>query len=107
MRLRTYKDRVMYILEKSVDARNNDGVLMAHYIATFHSNLLVRDVIGDQAIPLKRLKDLPPIENLRRSRQIIQNDNNMYLPNDPKVRKARKIKEENWRQAEVREAKLL
>jgi hypothetical protein len=45
------------------------------------------------------------MENLRRVRQIIQNENEMYQPTDPKVRKARGIKEKNWREAEIREAK--
>ena len=63
------------------------------------------DELGQPVLPLKNFKHLPPMENLRRVRQIIQNENEMYEPTDPDVRKARGIKEKNWRDAEIREAK--
>jgi len=103
--LKTYKQKVRVILERHETARNNDGTLLAHYINTFSKQLVVKDADGDLAIKLRNLKNLPPIENLRRSRQLIQNDDNEFLPTKASVRKARKIKEENWRTCEVREAK--
>lgn len=104
MELKTYKQRVRKILEENIKARNNDGTLMAYYLVTFHKNLLSKDENNEWTIQLNNLKKLPPMENLRRSRQLIQNGGNMFLPTDPEVRKARQIKEENWKNAEVREA---
>jgi hypothetical protein len=105
--LKHYRQKVETILKDHESARNNDGSLYAYFLKKYCSHLIVPDANGDPAVPLKNFKNLPPMENIRRSRQIIQNDNNLYLPSDPAVRKARKIKEENWRNAEVREAKNL
>lgn len=102
--LKKYKEKVYAILRDSEAARNSDGVLMAHYINVYHPNLVKMDEEGDKVIKLKNLKALPPFENIRRVRQIIQNVNNEFLPTDPSVRKNRRIKEENWREYEVREA---
>lgn len=103
--LKTYKEKVYKILEKYENARNNDGSLLALYIYEFLPGLVDKTESGKQCICLEDIKRLPAIENIRRSRQIIQNDDNQFLPTDPKVREARKIKEKNWREAEVREAK--
>lgn len=103
--LKHYKAKVYEILKEFEQARNNDGTLLAYFISKFQPHLITKDSDGEPAIKLKNLRNLPPIENLRRSRQIIQNDNGEFLPTLPEVRKARKIKEENFRQMEVREAK--
>jgi len=104
--LKTYKQRVRVILERYEKARNNDGSLYAYYILTYHKHMLEGEG-NEVSIKLKYLKDLPPMENIRRSRQLIQNGDNEYLPTDPAVRKARKIKEQNWRDCEVREAGMV
>ena len=107
--LKHYRQKVETILKDHESARNNDGSLYAYFIIKYCPQLVQHIHEGFKesipVIPLKNFKHLPPMENIRRSRQIIQNDNNLYLPSDPAVRKARKIKEENWRNAEVREAK--
>lgn len=104
--LKTYKERVRSILELHESARNNDGSLYACYINKYHHGLVKQDMYGkNSSILLNDFKHFPPMENIRRSRQLIQNGDNEYLPTDPKVRKARRIKEENWTNCEVREAK--
>lgn len=109
--LKHYRQKVESILRDHEAARNNDGTLYAYFISKYCPHLVAHIHEGfaesTPAVPLKNFKNLPPMENIRRSRQIIQNDNNLYLPTDPMVRKARKIKEENWRNAEVREAKIV
>lgn len=105
--LKTYKQRVRQILEKYEKARDNDGILTAYYIATYHPTLLRKDTDGNSCVPLKYFGELPPLENIRRSRQLIQNDDGEFLPTKESIRKARKIKEKNWREVEVREAKLI
>lgn len=102
--LKHYKAKVQKILEDHESARNNDGTLMAYFVQKHCSHLVVKDPDGVEMLPLKNFKHLPPFENIRRSRAIIQNDNQMLQPTDPAVRKARRIKEQNWREAEVREA---
>lgn len=103
--LKNFKPKVRHILEKYEQARNSDGTLYAYFIKTYCSNLIVMDAEGVEMLPLKNFKLLPPLENLRRCRQIIQNDNQELQPTDPAIRKFRRIKEENFRNAEVREAK--
>lgn len=102
--LKHYKQKVQKILEDHESARNNDGTMIAYFIQKYCSHLIV-EVDGVVMLPLKNFKNLPPLENLRRSRAIIQNDNQILRPTDPRVSKARRIKEENFRNAEVREAK--
>lgn len=91
-------------MEEHEKARNNDWTLMAHYMLRYYKKILFQDEQGHWAIRLRDLQHLCSFETLRRSRQIIQNDHMLLIPTDPKVRKARKIKEKNMREAEVREA---
>lgn len=105
MELKTYKHRVREILKKSKTARNSDAILYARYIHRFYPHLVTTDKNGRPAVLLEDFKKLPGAENVRRLRQVIQNDNGEYMPTDKKVIKMRRIKEENWRNAEVREAK--
>ncbi len=105
MSVSTYKVKVRAILAEHEGARNNDGTLFAYFIQKHCKDLIVKLEDGTECIPLKNFKRLPPMENLRRVRQIIQNENEMYEPTDPDVKKARGIKEKNWRDAEIREAK--
>lgn len=102
--LKNFKPKVKSILEEHESARNNDGTLMAYFIKKYCKHLVV-EVDGLDMLPLKNFKNLPPFESIRRVRQIIQNDNQILRPTDPAVSKARRIKEENYRNAEVREAK--
>lgn len=103
--LKHFKVKVKHILELYEKARNNDGTLYAYFIKMYCPSLLVTDPDGVDMLPLKNFQHLPAMENIRRCRQIIQNDNQILRPTDPKVLKARRIKEENYRNAEVREAK--
>jgi len=103
-RLRDYKSKVRAILEEFPNARNNDGVLIAHFLYKHHRHLLRRDTDGNICIPLKYLKDVSPLNTITRARRIVQNDDGEFLPTSAQVRKLRRIKEEQWRNWEVREA---
>lgn len=109
MELKNIKKKVQTILEQHESARNNDGTLYAYFISKYCKHLVAYIHEGFEestpVIALKDFKHLPPMESIRRSRQIIQNDNNLFLPTLESVRKARKIKEQNYRDCEVREAK--
>lgn len=105
MELKGYKKRIAAVLEEKPQTRNCDKSLFANYIFKYHNNFIVM-VENVPYISLKNFTELPvSFETIRRSRQIIQNDCNLFLPTDPAVRKERNIKEENYRNIEVREAK--
>ena len=103
MQLKTYKQRVRYILKTHPDARNNDGILWGYYINHYHPKHIVGTGVG-LAVPLNSLQFLPSVETIGRCRRIIQNDNQEFIPTDPQVIKDRGIKEKNLYNAEVREA---
>lgn len=104
-RLRDCKIKVRNILRDHPEARNNDGTLIAHFINIHFSRFVQKDLDGAPAIKLANFRHLPPLETVRRCRQIIQNTNGEYLPTIPAVLKERRIKEKNMRDAEVREAR--
>ena len=106
--LKTFKQRVALILKEQEQARNNDGSLMAFYIDRFHKELVVvAQIHGKDAkmLPLGYMRRLPSSQSIRLARQLIQNTDGKYLPTDPKVCKARNIKEKDIRDCEWREAK--
>lgn len=94
--LKHFKPKVKSILQEHETARNSDGTLIAHFINKYCHSLTFTDPDGIVMVPLKNFKNLPSFENIRRVRQIIQNDNQELQPTDPLVRKARKIKEDNF-----------
>jgi hypothetical protein len=106
MELKTYAQRVKAILAQYEKARNSDQTLYAHYVNTYQPSFIeLKD--GEKVVRLSNIKNLHPYESVSRARRIIQNDLHQYLPTDPDVIKARGIKEENYRNCEVREAKLI
>ena len=105
MQLKDYKTKVRAILERYPHTRDSDGSLYAHFLKEHAKQFIVKDTDGDLCIPLKKFKSLPSSESVRRSRQIVQ-EGGEFLPTTEAIRKMRGIKEENWRNAEVREAKL-
>lgn len=99
--------RVANILRDHVKARNNNGTLLAYYIRLYNPTCIDKDAEGVPHIKLNKLQNLDSIESIIRARRIVQNHHGLYLPTDPKVRKARRIKELNYTNAEVREANNL
>ncbi len=109
MALKHYKDKVRKILETKEGARNDDGVLLAYMIRDHAGEFVQKDADGRMCIRLKDLGEITAkvnFESVRRSRQLVQNEDGEFLPTDPGVIKERKIKEKNYRDCEVREAKL-
>lgn len=99
--------RVHDILEANEDARNCDWVMIARYVAKYHHSSMKMDEAGSKYSYLRDWHEFTPAETLVRARRIVQNDMHLHLPTNPKVRKARRIKEQNYREAEVREAKQI
>jgi len=105
MELKQYKPRVRTILKKFKSARNSDWALFNHYVERFHKHHISRDSKNKKCIRLEELKKLPSAETIIRCRRLIQNDDRKYLPTLPEVRKRRRQRERNFRDAEIREAK--
>jgi hypothetical protein len=89
MKLTDIKPRIESIFKDHESARNNDGTLIAYYIAKYHATTKIEDAT---LFDLKGMKFVP-ISTIRRTRRIIQNVDKKYPPTDPKVIKARRIKE--------------
>lgn len=112
MRLKDIKPKVRSILKEKEETRNNDGHLLAHYVAKYYSRLVkdntVTDVAGkeqvDKSVSLGNFRYFPPVESITRARRLIQNVDKEFPPTLEAVRKARRIKEEDYRNWEVREA---
>lgn len=98
------------ILRDQEAARNNDWSLIAYYMVKHHPKLVRRVPDGPEGngaayAYLADLKHVTSAETIIRARRIIQNDLGAFPPTDPEVMKARRIKEKNYTDAEVREAK--
>jgi hypothetical protein len=83
--LKTKKEKVEFILKNFEYARENDNYLISLYWQIFDNVFHVGDIV----------KATPP-EVIRRVRQKF-NEQGMYLPKNPQVRKRRKINEKEMR----------
>lgn len=99
--------QVVKILEENEKARNNDGTMVAYYIKKYHPSRVSYDPANNPYVTLNNLQHLTSFESLTRARRIVQKSHGLYPPTDPKVAKARGIKELNYTNTEVREAKNL
>lgn len=78
------------------DLRNDDIALQIALIRhKYPSAVRVSQVDGFEYVTIWALKRFTQ-DNVKRVRAKIQNEEGLYLPGDPAVRKARKIKEEEW-----------
>ena len=92
-KLRTVKERVIYILDKYPETRNNDLYLWLIYVRLFDP-VLSKYI---KFIPYKVLEKAVSFETIRRVRQKVQNELGLYPPTDPKVIKRRRRKAEAMR----------
>lgn len=84
--------KVEQVLEDDLDSRNSDITLMIELWKRFYSEKVV-----DGSIRLDSLYDLPREDNIKRYRAKL-NAEGKYWPTDPKVREARGINEDRWRE---------
>lgn len=96
-RIKMLKDKVLYVLNRYPETRNDDAILTLTIIATYlPDEVLVQDdkhYISTYALRLIRE------DNVKRIRAVIQNEEHKYLPTLEAVRRQRKISEEEWRNA--------
>jgi hypothetical protein len=92
--MKDVKQKVKAILKDYPNARNDDGSLIAVYIA---KHFKVSQQGEETFFNLKYMKDVP-ISTIRRCRRIIQNTEHKFLPTDPKVINRRKLAEVVFRE---------
>lgn len=91
----TTAHQALHILAEDPLSRDDDSRLSCVLWKTFYPTLCENDKVSFQAI----VNELPKIETIGRARRIIQNTLGLYPPTVLSVAKARKMKEEDWRQA--------
>jgi len=96
----TIEGRVIAILRKYPETRNNDLLLQWIYL---------QENFGLKLPPLssQHLKDGGIMGTISRCRRTIQNEREILLPTSPSVRRRRRIKEEVFKKWAVREKKLV
>ena len=91
------KEKVLYVLERNPETRNDDAILTFTIIATYlPDEVIIKDnkyFISTYA--LKRVRE----DNVKRIRATIQNEDKKFLPTLESVRRQRKINEEDWRKS--------
>jgi hypothetical protein len=91
------KDQVEVILKDYPASRDSDITLTIALWKKFYSAHIKTTQDGSFGILLQSLYALPSQESVKRLRALIQNDEHRLLPTDSRVRKQRRIKEEEWR----------
>ncbi|KGK88006.1 hypothetical protein [Clostridium sp. HMP27] len=87
MELSVVKDQVAYILEKDLDARDNDKLLQVSVLKTFYNVEKIDDILKPE---------VPSLESIRRCRQKLQSEGK--YAGSKLIKKAREQQEEKFRQ---------
>jgi len=90
------KDQILHCLEVYPETRNSDITLMIRIWQTFTNKVIYSKKTKEHYIKVKDLYDLPREDWVKRIRAKIQNENNLFLPTDPEVIKARKKNQKKW-----------
>ena len=86
------KSQVKNILINCPDARNSDITLTIEIWRKYYN-------VGD-SVPVKYLYELPREDNIKRLRaKFCELGNSWAYPTDPKVARARQIKDDEWKRA--------
>lgn len=91
------KSRVLSILKDFPKARDSDIWLTIKLWTLYYPTLIDRTDQENPKIKLSDILHLPREDNVKRVRAKIQNEEHLYLPETPEVRKQRKISEEEWK----------
>ena len=93
-RIKLLEEKVLYVLEKHQDTRNDDA-LLTFTIIWEYSRKDIKEEDGKTWISTEVLKWCRE-DAVKRVRAKIQNEQGRFLPTDEKVRKLRKISQEKW-----------
>lgn len=96
-RIDNLKKMVEAFLRDYEDLRNCDVKLQMALLKHKFPHAFKQSVDGNEYVAIWALSRITQ-DNVKRIRAKIQNEDGLYLPSDPEVRKHRKIKEEQWNQ---------
>lgn len=82
------KQNILKLLREDERCRNSDKWLIYRYL---------KDVQGIPIyMPFQDFERMVSFESVTRARRHVQNNDGMFLPSDPEVRRRRDISEESW-----------
>jgi len=84
---------LIHILSEYPETRNDDKKLMNRYYKVFFPHEFTKEGYAKPDY----IERVTNPDHIVRVRAIIQNENGLYLPTDPKVRKQRKQSTEAWK----------
>jgi hypothetical protein len=93
--IKELKHKVEWVLEHHPKTRNSDVLLTIKIWELYYERFLIKDATG-YLVKLRDILELPREDNVKRIRAKL-NAEGKFLPNDPKVRTARGINEQEWR----------
>ena len=94
--MKKLKDKILYCLENYPRTREDDITLTLTLWWKFYNDH-IKEVDGEYYVKCVSLRDIPREDHIKRVRATIQNEENKYLPQNPEVRKQRKISADKWR----------
>lgn len=104
--IKQLRAKVLEILKEYPKARDSDIWLTIKLWTLKYPTLIDRSDPDNPKIALKDILTLPREDNVKRVRAKIQNEEGLYLPTSPEIRKQRKISEEEWKAWSVKESKI-
>lgn len=99
--MKNLKDKILYILEKYPETRDDDALLTFTIIREYYPDE-VKLIEDKWFISTKALRIIRE-DNVKRLRATIQNEEHRFLPTKSDVVKKRKINEQVWREYLSRE----
>lgn len=94
--IKELKHKVEWTLKNHPETRNSDVVLTKKIWESYYQHFLFLDGQAKWCVRLEHMNELPREDNVKRIRAKFNQDGK-YLPDDPKVREARGINEQEWR----------
>ncbi len=100
------KNRIINILRQYPQARDSDQWLTLQIWCTYYPSRIHKDDKEKRYVYLRDVLEMPREDHVKRIRAIIQNVEHRFLPTTEEVRKKRQISEEEWNAYVTRGEKL-
>jgi len=94
--IKELQHKVEWTLTNYPETRNSDVLLTTKIWEFYYKRYLFKNEQGIFCVQLKNVMELPREDNVKRIRAKF-NEQGKFLPDDPKVREARGINEQEWR----------
>ncbi len=96
-RINTLEAHVRAVLAQDEESRNDDVRLTVMIWFKYHRSSMMKGTDDLWYVAVKKLKDLPREDNVKRVRAKIQNVEHQFLPTRPEVAKKRGWEIDKWR----------